>query len=283
MLITAAIPAPKFVQLPPDAIRAAMALGKGHTRTFLELSFYLWGGMVVEGSTSDFCETLGIDVRTWQRHVPELGRSGCLRYSQPQYGYYAFYGYPDDAAAYSRCWDHVQVEATKLNGSGPPKQHELPGIVDVFYLSGNATKLSCSVVVLLSSDSEDLKFLKQKKQQHVVSYRGSGGNDATILSGCDATILSGCDASKLSDDERAAALVLTEAGVSGHVAGTLAMEYTLEGIADVVEAARKAGAGAGWIVTALREEWTVATARRDPRRSVATDVVASWVSAGARS
>ena len=89
MRIEDAIPAPEYVKLPVSAIET---LNKGELMTLARIARYLYGRQrPLEGTTADFVAVLGIDERTLQRRLPQLGQSGALRYAQPHRGYWTLH------------------------------------------------------------------------------------------------------------------------------------------------------------------------------------------------
>ena len=120
MHISQAKPAERFYRMPMAAHRALLAdnqTGKGHALTLMLLASFLWSTEPVDGTRSDWADILGISAQTFEAHVPQLGRAGCLSYIQSHCGYYVFYGLTQDdqeAAAIRAAW--VQAE-TEFEGS----------------------------------------------------------------------------------------------------------------------------------------------------------------------
>ncbi len=96
MHILNARPAPRHILIPAaalDALLSAEWIGKGHLATVLKMSRYLWGDVSLEGSLTEFAQVLGIPLRTLQRHVPEVGQTGCWHYTRPHRGYIVILGF----------------------------------------------------------------------------------------------------------------------------------------------------------------------------------------------
>lgn len=76
----------KYAMVPAGALWDER-LSRGHVVTLGRIACYLQGEQKpLEGLTVDFCEVLGIEERTWQNHVPDLGSTGWLLFSRPQRG-----------------------------------------------------------------------------------------------------------------------------------------------------------------------------------------------------
>ena len=148
MHVSQAMKAPKFVNLPSQIVSIVLdTLGKGHLETLMRISLYLWGPQVpLEGAASEFCETMVIHGLKWQRHIPELGRSGVLRYRQPQYGFYVLAGFPRDATLYKACVDEVLEQIEKVPRAARPKKYEVANLVDDLYAS-KPSKMTVPIVV----------------------------------------------------------------------------------------------------------------------------------------
>jgi len=116
MHINQARPAEKFYRVPMAAHRALIAdaqLGKGHALTLMLLASYLWSAEAVEGTRAEWAQALSIGAQTFEAHVPQLGRAGCLSYIQSHCGYYVFYGLTQDdqeSAALRAAWKLAEVE-----------------------------------------------------------------------------------------------------------------------------------------------------------------------------
>lgn len=205
MRIVDAQPAPKYVNLSTEILTTALAqLGKGQLDTLLRIALFLWGNQALDGSTAEFTERLAVAPRTWQRHVPELGQSGCLLYSQPQHGFYGLVGFAEDPELLRECWAEALTAIEHTPRQQRPKRHEIPGAVLAQYqhrralgetskvTDTDATKLSFPVVDVLSQS--DHNVVKSDQPRNILR-RGSGGNgDATKVTQSAATKMADGDA-----------------------------------------------------------------------------------------
>lgn len=116
MHISQAQPAEKFYRVPMAAHRALLAdaqLGKGHALTLMLLASYLWSAEPLDGTRAEWAQALSIGAQTFEAHVPQLGRAGCLSYIQSHCGYYVFYGLTQDdqeSAALRAAWQQAEAE-----------------------------------------------------------------------------------------------------------------------------------------------------------------------------
>jgi len=209
MHISQAKPSERFYRMPMAAHRALLAdnqTGKGHALTLMLLASFLWSTEPVEGTRSDWADILGISAQTFEAHVPQLGRAGCLSYIQSHCGYYVFYGLTQDdqeAAAIRAAW--VQAE-TEFEGSGVSRKQRYVWITQrveaLKFTQKDALKFTLPVVVTTTTSCS--------------SVIGEGGKDAlkiiqspeksTQLAEASRNALD--EASKLTLDQGFAAVVL---------------------------------------------------------------------------
>jgi hypothetical protein len=279
--ITDAKPAPRFVRIPAAVMEAALKaeaagenrVGKGHIVTLARLAQYLWSDQPLEGTTAEWCEVLGVNSRSWQRHIPELAFSGVCRYVQPQLGYWRIFAFPEsreDVALLRQAWQQVLPEIR----AGALRSHEATGEVDAIFMRLRATKLSHPVVVASLSNQEEKVFedlsssaVEQQQQASLQSEGGAGGNGS-------ATKLSHRAATELSPELVEAMEVLAGVGVQPQaLRQTLAETYGLERILDVVDYAeiQKVGNRAGYVRRALEEGWEVTLEAQDEEEGVNPD------------
>jgi hypothetical protein len=188
------------------ALLADNQTGKGHALTLMLLASFLWSTEPVEGTRSDWADILGISAQTFEAHVPQLGRAGCLSYIQSHCGYYVFYGLTQDdqeAAAIRAAW--VQAE-TEFEGSGVSRKQRYVWITQrveaLKFTQKDALKFTLPVVVTTTTSCS--------------SVIGEGGKDAlkiiqspeksTQLAEASRNALD--EASKLTLDQGFAAVVL---------------------------------------------------------------------------
>ena len=209
MHISQAKPAERFYRMPMAAHRALLAdnqTGKGHALTLMLLASFLWSTEPVDGTRSDWADILGISAQTFEAHVPQLGRAGCLSYIQSHCGYYVFYGLTQDdqeAAAIRAAW--IQAE-TEFEGSGVSRKQRYVWITQrveaLKFTQKDALKFTLPVVVTTTTSCS--------------SVIGEGGKDAlkiiqspeksTQLAEASRNALD--EASKLTLDQGFAAVVL---------------------------------------------------------------------------
>lgn len=222
MRIVDAFPAPTYVRIPIQALEALDTdrLGKGEIITLARIARYLRGRQrPLEGSTSDFCTILGIDERTWQRHLPQLGQTGTLDWSQPHRGYWILH---DLAFA----WDR-------------PVRDRLQ----------EATKLSAPVVV----NNSDLEIIFSPSKQQQQSLGEEGRDEPTKMS-LDPTKLSdqGRNAYRALQT-----LGIKPDQVALQLAHHFDPEYILDVVEIVKRRGRSVSNPAGFAIRAITGEWTL--------------------------
>jgi len=226
MRIVDAVPAPNFCMIPAQVLDDP-SLGKGVILTLVRLSRFLYGRQrPLEGTTAEFAATLGVDERSLQRHLPQLGQSGWLLFSRPYRGY----------------WTVFEIVFPKeADGCVYPKL---------------ATKLSLPVVVSYCTEDHDSNNGGEQQQHSRSSLEDSGG-EAPKLSR-HAPKLSP-DATKLSPAQKQARDALIRLGVASHDADRLIDTYDPDFITDVIWAVRQRGSSlsnpAGFAVKAIQGEW----------------------------
>jgi len=171
MHISQAKPAERFYRIPMAAHRALLAddcTGKGHALTLMLLASFLWSTEPVEGTRSDWADILGIGAQTFEAHVPQLGRAGCLSYIQSHCGYYVFYGLTQDdqeAAAIQAAWVQAETEFEGSNVSRKQRYVWITQRVEALKITQkDALKFTLPVVVTTTTSSS--------------SVIGEGGKDA---------------------------------------------------------------------------------------------------------
>jgi hypothetical protein len=139
------------------ALLADDCTGKGHALTLMLLASFLWSTEPVDGTRSDWADILGISAQTFEAHVPQLGRAGCLSYIQSHCGYYVFYGLTQDdqeASAIRAAW--VQAE-TEFEGSGVSRKQRYVWITQrveaLKFTQKDALKFTLPVVTTTTSCS----------------------------------------------------------------------------------------------------------------------------------
>lgn len=200
MHISQAKPAERFYRIPMAAHRALLAddcTGKGHALTLMLLASFLWSTEPVDGTRSDWADILGISAQTFEAHVPQLGRAGCLSYIQSHCGYYVFYGLTQDdqeASAIRAAW--VQAE-TEFEGSGVSRKQRYVWITQrveaLKFTQKDALKFTLPVVTTTTSCS---------------SVIGERGKDALKIIQSPEKSTQPAEASKLTLDQGFAAVVL---------------------------------------------------------------------------
>lgn len=201
MHISQAKPAERFYRMPMASHRALLAddcTGKGHALTLMLLASFLWSTEPVDGTRSDWADILGISAQTFEAHVPQLGRAGCLSYIQSHCGYYVFYGLTQDdqeAAAIRAAW--IQAE-TEFEGSGVSRKQRYVWITQrveaLKFTQKDALKFTLPVVVTTTTSCS--------------SVIGEGGKDALKIIQSPEKSTQPAEASKLTLDQGFAAVVL---------------------------------------------------------------------------
>jgi len=195
------------------ALLADEQMGKGHALTLMLLASFLWSTEPVEGTRSDWADILGIGAQTFEAHVPQLGRAGCLSYIQSHCGYYVFYGLTQDdqeAAAIRAAW--VQAE-TEFEGSGISRKQRYVWITQrveaLKFTQKDALKFTLPVVVTTTTSCS--------------SVIGEGGKDALkIIQSPEKSMQPAREASKPTLDPDFAALVaLREQEIGGTLTAML--------------------------------------------------------------
>lgn len=240
MHIRNARPAPRHILIPTPALEALLEspfIGKGHLVTVLKVARYLWGNVPVEGSVDDFSDVLGIPKRTLQRHIPQVGRSGCWHCIRPHRGYYVLLGF-------AQTWGEVE-EIRAAWASGPPAV---------------APKMAQPVVVLSSPERDLSSFSSPRREQqhgafdHGEGGMGGGGEFASEMAQSTPEMARDGSVSPVAAD--LAALVGEE------TAARLLREYGEERIERQVEHyrwARRQGkaTGPGWLIRAIEADWSL--------------------------
>jgi hypothetical protein len=160
MHISQAKPASLYYKIPMGAHRALVndeQLGKGHALTLMLLASYLWSTEQVEGTRSDWADILGISAQTFEAHVPQLGRAGCLSYIQSHCGYYVFHGLTQDdqeAAAIKAAWVQAEAEFEATDSSRKQRYVWITQRVEALkFTQKDALKFTLPVVDTTTSSS----------------------------------------------------------------------------------------------------------------------------------
>ena len=219
MHISQAKPAERFYRMPMAAHRALLAdnqTGKGHALTLMLLASFLWSTEPVDGTRSDWADILGISAQTFEAHVPQLGRAGCLSYIQSHCGYYVFYGLTQDdqeAAAIRAAW--IQAE-TEFEGSGVSRKQRYVWITQrveaLKFTQKDALKFTLPVVVTTTTSCS--------------SVIGDGGEDALKIIQSSEKLTQQGEASKLTLDAGFAQVVhLYEQEIGGTLTAMMLDEF----------------------------------------------------------
>lgn len=219
MHISQAKPAERFYRMPMAAHRALLAdeqMGKGHALTLMLLASFLWSTESIDGTRSDWADILGISAQTFEAHVPQLGRAGCLSYIQSHCGYYVFYGLTQDdqeAAAIRAAW--VQAE-TEFEGSGVSRKQRYVWITQrveaLKFTQKDALKFTLPVVVTTTTSCS--------------SVIEEGGKDALKIIQSPEKFTQPAEVSKLTLDAGFAAVVhLYEQEIGGTLTAMMLDEF----------------------------------------------------------